>query len=209
MNLELEREQVVQQLCAHYVQDHLTTGELESRFERVHQSADRAALRTVLDGLPALGPLVAPPTSLYALATARGATMVPKQRYAAFFSSVTKEGHWAPGPLIESMTIMGTVKLDLREAEIPAEGLEMDVNAILGTVEIILPPGIGADVDCIAMLGDVSDKSHAGAPGAPHIRIRGGAFMGNIKVKTQLPKKARMESWRAQLNAWFGNGKET
>lgn len=54
MTLELEREDVVQKLCAAYARDQLTTGELEARLERVYKSADRAQLNTVLDGLPAI-----------------------------------------------------------------------------------------------------------------------------------------------------------
>lgn len=68
MSLELEREHVVQQLCAHYAQEHLSTGELEARFERVYKSRDMLALRTVLDGLPAVGAMTAPPRPLYEVA---------------------------------------------------------------------------------------------------------------------------------------------
>ena len=52
MSLEFEREDVVQKLCAAYARDHITTGELETRLERVHKSADRTQLLTVLEGLP-------------------------------------------------------------------------------------------------------------------------------------------------------------
>ena len=48
MTLELEREDVVQKLCAAYARDQLSTGELESRLERVYKSGDRTELLTVL-----------------------------------------------------------------------------------------------------------------------------------------------------------------
>lgn len=208
MSLELEKEHVVQQLCAHYAQDHLSTGELESRFERVHRAEDRASLNTVLEGLPAVGPLVAPPRPLYAIASASAAGPLPERekRYVAFFSEVKKEGRWRPAPFTRTRAVLGSVIFDLREAELPPEGLEVDAEAFMGEVKIILPPGIGADVDCTAVMAEVVDKAHAGAPGAPRVRVRGGAFMGTISVVTKMPRKERMESWRAQLGRWLGAG---
>ncbi len=227
MNLEFEKEQVVQQLCAHYAQDHLSTGELESRFERVYRSTDHATLLTVLDGLPAVGPLVAPPPALRHLTPRPGMAVgawdgpqaghavaplgarsleKPAKRYAAVFSQITKEGHWTPGSRIQATACMGGVKLDLRDADIPPEGIDMDLNCWMGEVKIILPPGIGADMDCSAMMAEVSDKAQRGAPGAPRIRVTGGAVMGSIVVVTKLPRSSAMESWRGRLRQWLGAG---
>lgn len=206
MSLELEREHVVQALCAHYAQDHLSTGELEARFERANAAATPADLRTVLEGLPALGPMVAPPAPFYQVGTAiptHTSTGLPahEKRYAAIFAEVKKEGYWAPAPLVVARTVFGSIVLDLREALLPPEGLVIDVDVILGEAVILLPPGLGAEVDCSAFLGTVEDKAQRAAPGAPVIRVRGGTVMGSITVKTRLPKKERMESWRKQLKA--------
>ena len=105
MSLEIEREEVVQALCAHYAQDHLSTGELESRFERVYQSADRRQLRTVLEGLPAIGPLVPPPAPFYSVANTASGLPADEKRYVAIFSEVKKEGHWVPARRITAFEI--------------------------------------------------------------------------------------------------------
>lgn len=206
MSLELEREHVVQQLCAHYAQDHLSTGELEARFDRAYKSRDMLALKTVLDGLPAIGPLVAPPKPLHEVArpTSTHVPAAPEKRYVAFFGDVKKQGHWLPNPRIRAKTIFGSITLDLREAEIPMEGIDIDAEVILGSITILLPPGLGADVDCSVTMGSVTDKTHAGAPGAPRVRVTGNAILGSLEVETKLPKKARMEAWRLQLKDWFG-----
>jgi hypothetical protein len=206
MSLELEKEHAVQQLCALYAHDHLTTGELESRFERVYKSEDRAALRTVLEGLPVVGPLAVVPQPLYELAPANRPLSVRPKRMLAVFSGIERIGRWTPGERLEGSAVLGSIELDLREAEIPAGGIDMEMNAYLGSVEIILPPGIGAEIDCSAFMGSVVDKTHAGSPGAPRIRITGDVIMGSVEVRTKLPKKAKMESWRDQLKAWFGAG---
>ena len=209
MSLDLEKEQVVQRLCAHYAQDHLSTGELESRFEAVYKAPDRAALQTVLEGLPAVGPLVAPPPQLYSVGPSSVGTEEQPKRYMAMFSTVAKDGFWRPARRIQARAILGEVRFDLREAEIPFDGLDLDVEAFMGEVKIILPPGLGAEVDCTAMLAEVNDKSQAGSYGAPVVRVHGGAILGTITVVTKLPKKAGMENWRNRIKGWLGSGPES
>jgi hypothetical protein len=204
--LEVDREHVVQSLCAHYAQDHLSTGELEARFERANRATTSVDLREVLAGLPALGPMVAPPSPLYQLGDRlpmHTATGLPahEKRYAAIFAEVKKEGAWAPAPLIRARAVFGSVIFDLREAVLPPEGLVIDVDVILGDCKVLLPPGIGADVDCSAVLSSVNDKAQRAQPGAPRVAVRGSGFMADITVQTKLPKKERMESWRKQLKA--------
>lgn len=206
MTLDLEREEVVQALCAHYAQDHLSTGELESRFERVYKSTDRRELRTVLEGLPAMGPLVPPPAPLYALANTGSGLPADEKRYLSLFSEVKKEGHWVPARRINLKVIFGSALLDLREAALPPGGIEIDADVLFGEAKVLLPPGIGAQVDCSAIMGTAEDKSRPGVPGAPVVRVTGSALMGGIVVITKLPKPARMESWRQQLKAFFGTG---
>lgn len=218
MSLDLEREEVVQTLCAHYAQDHLTTGELEARFERVYRAADRDALRTVLDGLPAIKrPTPTATAATAAPAALQGAPLYEpprhvtgfrdtEKRYLAIFSTVKKEGVWRAPTVARVRAVMGSVILDLREADIPPEGMEIDAEAIMGEVKILLPLGVGADVDCTAILGEVVDRAQQGSPGLPFIRVHGGTTMGTIRVETKLPKQARLESWRQQVRGWLGDG---
>ena len=53
MSLEAERERIVEQLSAHYAEDHLTTQELEERFDRAYRAASAADLLAVVARLPA------------------------------------------------------------------------------------------------------------------------------------------------------------
>ena len=231
MSLELEREDVVQKLCAAYARDQLTTGELEARLERVYKSADRTQLLTVLDGLPAvqiarLGEAPVPVRDVSPPAPAARRTATPsddgladrderrrgrglgpgEKRYMAFMSEIRKEGAWTPSPVIVANTIMGSLVLDLREAEIPAQGIDIYADVIMGELKVILPPGLPADVDCSTFMGSVSDKSKAGVAGAPKVRITGGTVMGGITVVTKVPRKEGESGFRAQMQRWLGGG---
>lgn len=226
MTLELEREDVVQKLCAAYARDQLTTGELEARLERVYKSADRAQLNTVLEGLPAIQiarlgeapvpvPNVAPPpyrpaqpppgTPSARDERRRGRGLGPgEKRYAAFMSEIKKEGAWTVTPTIVANTVMGGVVLDFRETPIPAEGVDIYADVIMGSLKVILPPGLGADVDCSTFMGSVNDKSKAGIAGAPTIRVTGSTVMGDITVVTKVPRKEGESEFRAQMRKWLG-----
>lgn len=230
MTLEFEREDVVQRLCAAYARDQITTGELETRLERVYKSEDRTQLLTLLEGLPAMqiarlgevrpaelgGSAALPPRPAPSTDTPR--TPLPsgerrsrglgpgEKRYAAFMSEIKKEGAWSPASVIVANVIMGSVILDFRETQIPANGVDIYTDVIMGELKVILPPGVPADVDCSTFMGSVSDKSKAGVPGAPMIRVTGSTFMGGIVVVTKVPRREGEGSLRAQMRNWLGSG---
>jgi hypothetical protein len=216
MSLDLEREAVIQTLCAHYAQDHLTTGELEARFERAYRAADPDALRTVLDGLPAIqrspagaSPDTPPPramTPLYEPPREVSGLRDAEKRYLGFFSGVKKVGAWRAPSFAKVRALFGSVVLDLREADIPPDGMEIDVECIMGEIKIVLPLGVGSEVDCTAIMGEVVDRTQKGTPGLPFVRVHGAVTMGEIRVETKLPKQAKLESWRRQVRGWFGGG---
>jgi hypothetical protein len=220
MSLEFEREDVVQKLCAAYARDQITTGQLEAKLETVYKSQDRAQLLTVLEGLPAmniarLGEVKGAPTAQGAFngASARAVTTSGsgtglqrgEKRYAAIFSSIEKQGAWNPAPKIDARIVAGNILFDFREAAIPAQGIDLDVDVAMGDVKILLPPGLGADVDCSTFMGTVTDKSRPPLPGAPTVRVTGSAFMGSITVITKVPRQEGESSFRKQLKSWIGS----
>lgn len=201
MSLELEREHTVQALASHFAQDHLTTQELELRFERVYRAASMAELRAQLGGLPALEASMVPyePPPMYSVAPP---TSVPtEKRFLAFMGEVRRKGTWIVPNRLHLFAAMGAVRLDLREAQIPPGGVDIDATALMGEVRVILPPGLHADVDGVAVMGEFSDRTASAAStlDAPVIRVKGSAFMGAVYVETKLPSDGVMASWKRRL----------
>lgn len=143
------------------------------------------------------------PTSAYS--SSRGLAAGEK-RYASMFSEIKKEGAWFPARKIDARCWFGSIVFDLREATIPPEGIDMDIDVFAGDVKVILPPGLRADVDCSSFMSSVVDKSKEGLPGAPIIRVTGGAMMGGITVVTKSPRREGEQTFRAQLKGWLGLG---
>ncbi len=205
MSLELERERAVQSLCAHFAQDHLTTQELELRFEQVYRAASLAELQGLMHGLPVLpappaaATTAAEPMPGYTLAPAL--SVPPEKRYLALMGEVRKQGLWVVPSQLSARAWMGAIRLDLREAQIPQGGVDIDASAVMGEVLIILPPGLRAEVDGFAVMGEFSDRSGGGAgtPGGPVIRVTGSAIMGSVRAETRLPNESVLEAWKRRL----------
>lgn len=73
--------------------------------------------------------------------------------------------------------------------------------ALMGEVRIVLPPGLHADVDGLAVMGEFSDRT-AGAAStldAPVIRVKGMACLGAVRVETRMPNEGVLEAWKRRL----------
>jgi hypothetical protein len=201
MSIELERERTVQALCSHFAQDRLTTQELELRFDEVYKASTSLELRSVMRGLPALAAPLVPvePLPMYRVGPAVPGEL--EKRFLALMSDVRHQGLWVVPRRIRAAARMGAIRLDFREAQIPDGGVDIDASAIMGEVRIILPPGLHADVDGFAIMGEFSDrtKGAVGVPGMPVVRVKGKAIMGAVRVETRMPRESTLEAWKRRL----------
>ena len=95
MSLDLERERTVQALCAHFAQDHLTTQELELRFEEVYRATSVEQLQVLAQGLPELhpAPMTSTPLPTYSVASATvpAAAAFSEKRFLALMADVRRD----------------------------------------------------------------------------------------------------------------------
>jgi hypothetical protein len=174
--LRHQREATITRLCEHFARDHIRTEELEALIDRAHRAATPAELETLLAGLPSLDQQ---PVRSRLVAEQESGKVV------AILGAAERKGRWTPGPSVEVVAVMGGAVLDFREAAVPPGGTEIRVTAVMGGLEIIVPPGLAVSN---TLLGIVGGFSHAGesrggpaeGPGALH--VSGFAFMGGVSV---------------------------
>lgn len=73
----------------------------------------------------------------------------------------------------------------------------MNVLAVMGGVEIIVPPDMAVEVDGMALLGGFDHQTNAplrSNPELPTLRVRGLALMGGVEVKVRLPGESSREA---------------
>lgn len=169
-----EREQTVELLRQAAVDGRLTVEELAERADLAHRARTHDELAAV--------------TADLARAPARPAPVAPEpERHTAVLGSIERRGRWRLAPRNRFVAVLGSIELDLRQAVLPGPEVELECVAVLGSVEVLLPEGVEADVSGSIVLGkrDVRIEGDAPAAGAPLVRIRTGGTMGSVEVRSR------------------------
>lgn len=189
------REQAIAMLQDAFAHDVVDVEEFERRVTLAHRTDSLAELDALTSDLPA--PEVtepsSPPTSL-ALVGASEAR--PMQAIRGFMSATTRSGPWSVPRRLEVRALMSSTVLDFREARFPPGVIELDLRAVMSSIEIIVPPGLPVETEGSAILGvfdDVQRAPQTAEPDAPRLRIRGSAFMSAVEVRMRLPGETEAE----------------
>jgi hypothetical protein len=171
-----DREATIQRLSAAYADDHLSTEELERRVADAYSVTTHEALARLTADLPA-------PTGV---AVTRQ-PMVPK--VSAVLASVERRLTMAVPDGLVIRSLMGSVELDLREAGFREGVTEVQVRALMGCVEVLLPQDVEVECHGGAFLGNFVHRSAASSPDPAAasrrvVRITGRAVLGNVEFVT-------------------------
>lgn len=203
-----ERDRVIEALCQHYAGDNLEMEEFERRVDRAHQARTQEELQALLADLPAVTdasvaaspgakpesrsvPAVRPDTQSPAAVRER-ATEV------AIWSARERKGSWRPAQSTRAFAAMGAVELDFREAVLPPGETHVHAIALMGAVDVTVPPGVRVETDGFAIMGAFEEHAEDSNPAddAPVIRITGFAFMGSVEVKCRYPGESARQARR-------------
>lgn len=180
--LRQRREQAISRLCEHFALDHLEAHELEERIDAAHRAATTAELEALLGDLPELAspPAHGDPAALPA-PPGRDHQLV-----IAVMGGADRRGSWNPARNLYVTAVMGGAVLDFRDVQLPPGVTEVFAVAIMGGIQIIVPPGTCVESNGIGIMGGFG---HAGkslhpvdAP-LPVLRVSGLALMGGVEIR--------------------------
>lgn len=80
----------------------------------------------------------------------------------AVLQSTTRRGPWEPPETMRLVSVLGSVVLDYREAELPLGVTEVDCEVFLGSVEIIVPSDVDVELSGSVFLGSVGTRNQKG-----------------------------------------------
>ncbi len=182
------RERTIDELTARLAREELDAEDYARRMLAVKRASALPELESLL-AEPARRPSVpAPaPSAAPAVPSEYGAADDPdSERIVAILGGVSRKGSWQPCERLEVFAFLGGVELDFREAELVHDVIEVEVGALLGGVEIKVPPDINVDVEGTAFLGGFEQNAGSSSdPDAPLLRITGWAILGGVEVKVK------------------------
>ena len=178
-----KRDRLVDELCQHFAAGHLELDVLEQRLAAVEAAKSERELVELVSDLPAL-PVVADRAALPVVSEPRSA----RGWALAVMGGSSRRGAWTPPRKLNALALMGGVELDFRDARLPAGETHVIAVALMGGIEIIVPPGMRVTVRGLGVLGGVDQVEHAAeeqGPDTPHLRVTALACMGGVGVEVK------------------------
>ena len=167
----------------------LDLDELEERLELTFQAKTYGELVPITLDLQATGPVTPPASS-----PVRRASHLPAVGHSsstAIMSECKRQGVWSVPEHHSAFALMGSVLIDLRQAQLAGHETQINASAIMGEVKVIVPADMHVVVDGTPIMGEYNqakDKVPADLrPDSPTVRIRGMALMGSVTVQRQPP----------------------
>ncbi|MFC9298937.1 DUF1707 domain-containing protein [Streptomyces sp. NPDC057011] len=198
---DADRERVVERLRDAVAEGRLDMEEFEERLEAAYKSRTYAELEPLTRDLPSAPmPLSGVPgVSAPMPASASGAGSAWPARIGGTGTSATavavmsgfqRKGRWTVPARFDAVAFWGGGELDLREANFAQREVVINCVAIMGGIEITVPPGVEVDVRGFGLMGafDQRDGTGPAQPGAPRVTITGFAFWGGVEIKVKPPK---------------------
>lgn len=151
-------------------------------------------------------PEVVPGPSAAPLPAYGGSSAPPPARreksdpFVALIGDVVRTGRWPAARRTTALSVIGDVRLDLREVLQPGETLEVECWSLIGDVSIVVPPGTEVSVEGGALIGDVKQSSDVD-PATPRtgarLVLKGYLLIGDIKVREAGPDTGKPpRGWR-------------
>jgi hypothetical protein len=202
------RERVIAALQEHFAHDQLDVDEFERRVTAAHTSEVAADIEALLADLPSLPAAPAPaapaalaPRAVVTTAVVPAASALARQTVVAVMGSSRRVGAWTVPRKLRVMGLMSGTVLDFREARFPPGVVEVEIRSMMGSTEIIVPPGLAVETHGSAIMGGFQEVNRTPThpdENAPLLRVHGFVIMGGVDIRMRLPGETGRDANRRQ-----------
>lgn len=190
---DADRHQVAEVLREAAGEGRLDLEELDERLEAAYRAktyADLVPITADLPVRPATAPLAPRPAPVPATAGPR------YDRSIAIMSETKRAGRWQVYDGHTAFALMGSVTLDLREAQLTSREVSIVADAVMGEVKVIVGADTMVVVEGLGIMGEFKEQRPRTdarlTPESPVVRLKGLALMGSVTVQRRgAPGSAR------------------
>ncbi|MCQ4209509.1 DUF1707 SHOCT-like domain-containing protein [Streptomyces longispororuber] len=197
---DADREQVAERLRDALAEGRLDMEEFEERLDATYKARTYRELAPLTRDLPGPGAPAAPvnlvkgplPEGAVDWAARIGGEATSTWGVGVL-SGFQRKGRWTAPRQFNCFTFWGGGEIDLREANFEAKEVVVNCVAIMGGMNVVVPPGVEVVVRGIGIMGgfDHSEEGVPGDPGAPRVVVTGFAFWGGVGVERKVTRAER------------------
>ncbi|KEF03981.1 MULTISPECIES: DUF1707 domain-containing protein [Streptomyces] len=193
---DADRERVAEILREALAEGRLEMAEFDERLTAAYQARTVGALKPLVADLPQ-------PHDDRTAAT-RAATSgalswreriggEPTSRGAfAFWSGFSRKGRWTVPRVFTAGVFQAGGEIDLRDAYFEAGEVTVRCFALMGGIDVVVPPGVEVQVTGWGFMGGFDNgDGEPGDPGAPRVKITGFAMMAGVGVRRKMSKREK------------------
>jgi DUF1707 SHOCT-like domain/Cell wall-active antibiotics response LiaF, C-terminal len=171
---DADRERVAGLLGEALADGRLTVDEHRERIDRVYASKTHDELAPLTADLGTGGRGVEGQRS--AVPVERVAPQV-----AILSSSVARPTGHVEGRMV-GVGFLGNARIDLTYASLGEDGVEITAQAIMGAVDVVVPPDARVTMTGFSLLGSLSPTREPGPAGGPHVKVSAFALLGSVTI---------------------------
>jgi hypothetical protein len=84
------------------------------------------------------------------------------ETFYAVLGSTAQRGPWEPPKTMRAVSVLGSILIDFRDADLPLGVTEVDCRVFLGSVDIVVPSDVDVELTGSVILGSVEVQSGQG-----------------------------------------------
>jgi len=179
---DADRQAAVERLEKALAEGRITAEEFQQRTEAAYAATTTAALRPLLADLP----------------DQPAPAEVVGRRTPGNVVNVLGDVRLSASELPRRVgTVLGNIRIDLRDLRSSDERVELDLWTVLGDIDVILPEGVDGELEGFAVLGNrrVELAPVPRTPGTPRVVVRAHVVLGDLRLRSLAPGEP-VSRWR-------------